>query len=64
MARKLTTTDDIIKMGSQWEYYSVRIEQALPADSITEALNNLGRDRWELVAVSGNLYHFKRKLLP
>ena len=58
------TTDDLIRMGHQWEYFSVRLEQSMSADAIDEALNNLGRHRWELVAAIGNLYHFKRKLLP
>lgn len=53
-------TDDLIRMGHQWEYFSCKFIDA----ASDEALNILGKERWELVTVVNGLYHFKRKLLP
>lgn len=59
---KLTTTDDIIKMGHQWDYLVIQIIPSLSAEGVTEKLKELGIDRWELVTVDRGMYSFKRKL--
>ena len=42
------TTDDLIRMGHQWEYFTVRIELSLSGETIKKLKSAMDRIEWKL----------------
>jgi hypothetical protein len=45
-------------MSKSWEY---RVENIPQAQYVNQALNNIGGEGWELVAIVGQAYYFKKE---
>lgn len=53
----------MFKDTPQWQYMMVeRKEGAVYAEALRDMLNRHGKDGWQLCAVGGTIYYFKREL--
>lgn len=53
---------DAVATG-KWEYALIILPHGLKAEEIDSKLNELGKDRWDLVAMENSVFQFKRPVL-